>query len=72
MSYTVFRQDLPTRIRVDPSMLVSVGLRVPADAIVSNKDVGVPTKTPVNVRHRVVSPACIAEKTASVEIRFTL
>ena len=53
-------------------MLVSVGLRVPADAIVSNKDIGVPTKTPVNVRHRVVSPACIAEKTASVEIRFTL
>ena len=53
-------------------MLVSVGLRVPANAIASNKDVGVHTKMSLNVRHRVVSPACIAERTASLEIRLKL
>ena len=36
---------------------VSVGLRVPANVIATNKDVGVPTKMSLNVRHRVVSPA---------------
>ena len=51
---------------------VSVGLRVPANAIATNKDVGVPTKMSMNVRHRVVSPACIAERTASLEIRLKL
>ena len=53
-------------------MLVSVGLRVLAKAIGSNKDVGVPTKMSLNVRHCVVSPACIAERTASLEIRLKL
>ena len=43
-------------------MLVSVGLCVPTNAIVSHKDVGVPTKMSLNLRHRVVSPACIAKE----------
>ena len=51
---------------------MSVGLRVPANAIASNKDVGVHKKMSLNVSHRVVSPACIAERTASPEIRFKL
>ncbi len=51
-------------------MLVSVGLPVSANAI--NKDVGVHTKMPLNVRHRVVSPAGIAERTASLKIRLKL
>ena len=37
-----------------------------------NKDVGVHTKVSLNVRHRVVSPARIAERTASLEIRLKL
>ena len=41
-------------------MLVSAGLPVSANAI--NKDVGVHTKVSLNVRHRVVSPARIAEE----------
>ena len=49
-------------------MLVSVGLPVSANTI--NKDVGVHTKVSLNVRHRVVSPARIAERTASLEIRL--
>ena len=53
-------------------MLVSVGLRVPANAITPNKDVGVHTKMSPNVRHRMVSPDCIAERTASLEIRLKL
>ena len=48
-------------------MLMSAGLPVSANAI--NKDVGVHTKASLNVRHRVVSPARIAERTASLEIR---
>ena len=36
------------------------------------KDVGVHTKVSLNVRHRVVSPARIAERTASPEIRLKL
>ena len=51
-------------------MLVSAGLPVSANAI--NKDVGVHTKVSLNVRHRVVSPARIAERTASLEIRLKL
>ena len=43
-------------------MLVSVGLPY----------VGVHTKMSLNVRHRVVSPARIAERTASLEIRLKL
>ena len=46
------------------------GLPVSANAI--NKDVGVHTKVSLNVRHRVVSPARIAERTASPEIRLKL
>ena len=45
-------------------MLMSAGLPVSANAI--NKDVGVHTKASLNVRHRVVSPARIAERTASL------
>ena len=37
-----------------------------------NKDVSVHTKVSLNVRHRVVSPAHIAERTASLEIRLKL
>ncbi len=48
-------------------MLVSVSLRVPTNAIASNKDIGVHTEMFLNVRYRVVSPACIAERTASLE-----
>ena len=51
-------------------MLVSVGLPVSANAI--NKDVGVHTKMFLNVRHRVVSPTGIAERTASLETRLKL
>ena len=51
-------------------MLVSVGLPVSANAI--NKGVGVHTKVSLNVRHRVVSPARIAQRTASLEIRLKL
>ena len=36
----------------------------------TNEDVGVHTKVSLNVRHRVVSPARIAERTASPEIRL--
>ena len=50
-------------------MLVSTGLPVSANAI---KDVGVHTKVSLNVRHRVVSPTRIAERTASLEIRLKL
>ena len=49
-------------------MLVSVGLRVPTSAIASNENIGVPTRMSLNVRHPVISPACIAERTASLEI----
>ena len=38
---------------------MSVGLRALTNAIASNEDVGVHTKMSLNVRHRVVSPACI-------------
>ena len=48
-------------------MLVSVGLRGPTNAIASNEDIGVHTKMFLNVRRRVVSPACITERAASVE-----
>ena len=41
-------------------MLVSAGLPVSANAI-NNKDVGVHTKVSLNVKHRVVSSARIAE-----------
>ena len=51
-------------------MLMSAGLPVSANAI--NKDVGVHTEVCLNVRHRVVSPARIAERTASPEIRLKL
>ena len=50
-------------------MLVSVGLGVSANAIAIN-DVGVHTEMSLNVRHRVVSPTGIAERTASLEIRL--
>ncbi len=53
-------------------MLVSVGLGVSANAIAINKDVGVHTEMSLNVRHRVVSPTGIAERTASLEIRLKL
>ena len=57
-------------------MLMSAGLPVSANAINSanatNKDVGVHTKVCLNVRHLVVSPARIAERTASPEIRLKL
>ena len=36
------------------------------DAIACNNDVGVHTKMLLNVRHRVVSPVCIAERTVSL------
>ena len=36
---------------------MSVGLRVPANAIATNEDVGVPTKMSLNVRHR-ATPSC--------------
>ena len=49
-------------------MLMSAGLPVSANATI--KDVGVHTKVSLNVRHRVVSPARIAERTASPEIRL--
>ena len=42
-----------------------VGPGVSANAIAINKDVGVHTKMPLNVRNRVVSPTGIAERTAS-------
>ena len=51
-------------------MLVSVGL--PASANTIKKDVGVNTKTSLNVSHRVVSPAGIAERTASLKFKLTL
>ena len=44
----------------------------PKSANAINKDVGVHTKVSLNVRHRVVSPARIAERTASLEIRLKL
>ena len=51
-------------------MLMSVSLRVSTNTIASNRnDVGVHTKMSLNVRHRVVSPAGIAERTASLKIR---
>ena len=50
-------------------MLVSAGLPVSANAI---NDVSVHTKVSLNVRHRVVSPARIAESTACLEIRLKL
>ena len=53
-------------------MLVSVGPGVSAKAIAISKDVGVHTDTSLNVRRRVVSPTCIAERTASLEIRLKL
>ena len=53
-------------------MLVLVGPGVSANAIAINKDVGVHTKMPLNVRNRVVSPTGIAERTASLEIRLKL
>ena len=53
-------------------MLVLVGPSVSANAIAINKDVGVHTKMPLNVRTRVVSPTGIAERTASLEIRLKL
>ena len=53
-------------------MLVLVGPGVSANAIATNEDVGVHTKMPLNVRNRVVSPARIAERTASLEIRLKL
>ena len=49
---------------------MSVGLSVSANAI--NKDVGAHTKMSLNVKHRVVSSAGIAERTASLEIRLKL
>ena len=49
---------------------MSAGLPVSANAI--SKDVGVHTKVSLNVRHRVVSPARIAERTPSPEIRLKL
>ena len=51
-------------------MLMSAGPPVSANAI--NEDVGVHTKVSLNVRHRVVSPARIAERTVSPEIRLKL
>ena len=51
---------------------MSAGLPVSANASNSNKDVGVHTKVSLNVKHRVVSPARIAERTASPEIRLKL
>ena len=53
-------------------MPMSAGLPVSANASNSNKDVGVHTKVSLNVKHRVVSPARIAERTASPEIRLKL
>ena len=53
-------------------MLVLAGPSVSANAIAINKDVGVHTKMPLNVRTRVVSPTGIAERTASLEIRLKL
>ena len=53
-------------------MLVLVGPGVSANAIAINKDVGVHTKMPLDVRNRVVSPTGIAERTASLEIRLKL
>ena len=53
-------------------MLVLVGPGVSANAIATNEDVGVHTKMSLNVRNRVVSPARIAERTASLEIRLKL
>ena len=50
-------------------MLMSAGLPVSANAI---NDVGMHTKVSLNVRHRVASPARIAERTASPEIRLKL
>ena len=47
-------------------------LRRPVSANAINKDVGVHAKVCLNVRHRVVSPARIAERTASPEIRLKL
>ena len=51
-------------------MLVSVGLPVSPNAI--NKDVGVNTKMSLNVSHRVVSLAGIAERTASLKFKLKL
>ena len=36
------------------------------DAIACNNDVGVHTKMLLNVRHRLVSPVCVAERTVSL------
>ena len=44
----------------------------PVSANAINKGVGVHTKVSLNVRHRVVSLARIAERTASLEIRLKL
>ena len=44
---------------------------VPTNAIAIN-DIGVHTKMSLNVSHRVVSPAGIAGRTASLEIRLKL
>ena len=59
---------LPDQIQQRPGH--PPGPPVSANAI--NKDVGVHTKVSLNVRHRVVSPARIAERTASPEIRLKL
>ena len=48
---------------------MSAGLPVSANAI---NDVGMHTKVSLNVRHRVASPARVAERTASPEIRLKL
>ena len=53
-------------------MLVSIGLvcrRTPSHII---NNIGVHTKMSLNVSHRVVSPAGIAGRTASLEIRLKL
>ena len=49
---------------------MSVGLPVSPNAI--NKDVGVNTKISLNVSHRLVSLAGIAERTASLKFKLKL
>ena len=62
---------LPPSSVATPCLNANVSwLSVSANAI--NKDVGMHTKVSLNVRHRVVSPDRIAERTASPEIRLKL
>ena len=63
---------LPPSSVATPCLNANVSWPACVGANAINKDVGVHTKVSLNVRHRVVSPARIAERTASPENRLKL